>query len=214
MATGQSLAGRILLWLAGPSPPNTKHMVKAFIGWGVTVGLILWGLTSLGSLISDLLGLPQMLGLSPEVRIIGYTMIMIGTTLSLWLVRYRHPLEMIVSTYYTFVKMFTLTPISKPEGRTEPLVIKGPQKYVRSPLYLGALIIFLGWDIVTDATASLVGFLFIVTWFRLMQIPFEERELRALFGEEYVRYSNDVPMLIPFTKHNKKYNRSLSLGST
>lgn len=192
------------MWLAGPSPPNTKLLVKAFIGWAVTVGLIFWGLTSLGSLISYLLGFPQFLGLPPEVRIIGWTMLLIGAALSLWLFRYRHPVEMIVSTFYTFVKMFTRAPISKPEGRNEPLVIKGPQKYVRNPLYLGAMIMFLGWDIVTGATASLVGFLFIVTWFCLIQIPFEERELRALFGEEYVSYSNNVPMLIPFTKHNKK----------
>lgn len=204
MIAGQGLQSRILLWLGGPSPPSSKLLVKAFIGWGVTVSFLLWALTSLGSLISYAIGLPQILGLPLTVRIIGWAMTFIGTALTLWLVRYRRPFEMIVSTFYTFVKMLTRAPISKPEGRTEPLVIKGPLKYVRNPLYLGAMIIFLGWDLITGATASLLGFLFIVAWFRLMQIPFEEKELRAIFGEQYARYAADVPMLIPFTNRRTK----------
>ena len=105
---------------------------------------------------------------------------------------------MIVSTYYTFVKMFTLAPASKLEGRTEPLVVNGPQKYVRNPLYLAATSIFLGWALLTGGTSSFVGVGFVLLWFRFVQIPFEERELRAIFGDQYSRYSKEVPMLIPF----------------
>jgi len=110
---------------------------------------------------------------------------------------------MIVSTYFTFVKMLTRAPVSKLGGRTEPLVVAGPQKYVRNPLYLGALVIFLGWSLVTGATASLVGFLFILAWLRFVQIPFEEKELLAIFGEQYARYAAEVPMLVPFTRRRK-----------
>ena len=194
---------RIISWLAGPSPPNCKLLIRVFLVWSVVVGLLVWGLTSLGSVISYLLRLPPTLGLPPELSISGCVMILSGTGLSMWLVKYRHPFEMIVSTYYTFVKMFTRAQISKSQGRNEPLVVGGPQKYVRNPLYLGALTIFLGWDLTTGYTASLVGFLLILFWFIFVQIPFEERELLAIFGDQYAGYAAKVPMLIPFTKRNK-----------
>ena len=105
---------------------------------------------------------------------------------------------MIVSTYYTFVKMFTGGPISELKGRTEPLVVAGPQRYVRHPLYLGATLVFLGWALLTSSTSSLLGVAFILLWFRFVQIPFEEKELRAIFGDQYANYSKHVPMLFPF----------------
>jgi protein-S-isoprenylcysteine O-methyltransferase Ste14 len=47
-----------------------------------------------------------------------------------------------------------------------------------------------------------------------VQIPFEEKELRAIFGEKYAQYSKDVPMLIPFTKRNRKDEVNLSQKSS
>ncbi len=183
-----------------------KLFMKALLGWGGVVGLLVWGLDLLGSVTSYLLGLPTTLGFPPTVQVLGWALVSAGTGIVLWLVRYRHPAEMIVSTYFTFLKMFARAPISKLEGRAEPLVFKGPQKYVRNPLYLGALVIFLGWGLITGVTASLIGFLFILAWFRLVQIPFEERELRAMFGDQYDRYSKEVPMLIPFSVRGNRSN--------
>jgi protein-S-isoprenylcysteine O-methyltransferase Ste14 len=37
-------------------------------------------------------------------------------------------------------------------------------------------------------------------------IPFEEKELLALFGDQYARYVDGVPMLFPFTKGEKRPN--------
>ena len=204
MAAGQSLPSRLLSWFGGPSPPGTRLFVKAFVGWGAAVGLIVWALSSLGSVTSRLLGLPSTLGLPPATGMLGWAMILAGTGLAVWLIKYRHPAEMIVSTYFTFVKMFKRAPASRLEGRTERLVVKGPQKYVRNPLYLGVMAIFLGWDLVTGVTGSIVGFLFILAWFRLVQIPFEERELGAIFGDQYADYAAKVPMLIPFTRRRRK----------
>ena len=204
MEEGQGLQSRLVSWFGGSSPPGTILFVKAFLGWGAAVGFIIWALSSLGSVTSHLLGLPPTLSLPPAIGMVGWAMILAGMGLTVWLIKYRHPAEMIVSTYFTFAKLFTRAPVSKLEGRTESLVVKGPQKYVRNPLYLGAMTIFLGWDLVTGVTALLVGFLFILAWFRLVQIPFEERELGAIFGEQYARYAAEVPMLIPFTKRRRK----------
>lgn len=178
-------------------------MVRAFVVWGVVVGFLVWGLISLGSLVSDLLRLPPKLGLPLAVTIVGWMLILVGSGLAVWVVKYRHPFEMIVSTSSTFVKMLTWEPVSKLERRSEPLVVKGPMKYVRNPLYLSAMIVFFGWGLATSVTSSLLGFLFIMAWFRLVEIPFEEKELRALFGDQYALYAARVPMLIPFTKRKK-----------
>ncbi|MCL5067394.1 MAG: isoprenylcysteine carboxylmethyltransferase family protein [Thaumarchaeota archaeon] len=145
--------------------------------------------------------MPPSLELQPVSRIGGWAILLAGAALALWLFRYRSPTSMIVSTYFTFGKMFTKSPISTLGGRTEPLVVDGPQRYVRHPLYLAATIAFLGWAIVTGSTSFFIGVIFILLWFAFVQIPFEEKELRAIFGTQYVQYSKRVPMLIPFTKH-------------
>ncbi len=178
---------------------NMKSLTKAVLVAGSAVGLIVWGLFTLSGVITSLLGLPSKLDLPPALRSMGAAILVAGLGLALWLFRYRSPSAMILSTYFTFVKMFTRTPISRLEGRTEPLIVNGPQKYVRHPLYLAATIMFLGWAFLTDTTSSLVGVGFVLLWFRFVQIPFEEKELHAIFGDQYARYSNEVPMLIPFS---------------
>jgi protein-S-isoprenylcysteine O-methyltransferase Ste14 len=177
---------------------SIRTVAKAVVIGGTIIGVIVWGLFWLASMVTGLLGIPSDLGLPPALRLVGGAIAVAGLGLALWLLRYRNPLTMIVSTYFTFVKMFTRRPISRLEGRSEPLVVVGPQKYVRNSLYLGAVTMFLGWGILTDSTSSLVGVGFILLWFRLIQIPFEEKELRAIFGEQHERYSAEVPMLIPF----------------
>ena len=94
---------------------------------------------------------------------------------------------MIVSTYFTFRKMLTGAALSDPKERKEELLTLGPQSHVRHPLYLGATAMFLGWALATDSTSLLVGAAFIFLLFRFVQIPFEEKELVAMFWEEYTR---------------------------
>ena len=151
-------------------------------------------------LVTRVLNLPLSLDLPIELRIVGAVSIGVGVVLVLWLFKYRRPATMLVSTYFTFRKLFTRAPIGEASGRIEPLIIRGPQKYVRHPLYLGAIIVFWGYGLLTGTTSILIGALIVLFWFRLVQIPFEEKEMRALFGDQYVRYMHDTPMLIPFMK--------------
>jgi protein-S-isoprenylcysteine O-methyltransferase Ste14 len=60
-----------------------------------------------------------------------------------------------------------------------------------------------GWGLYSAASYILVAALLLVLWFRLVLIPFEEKELLALFGGQYVKYSEEVPMLVPFTKRKR-----------
>jgi protein-S-isoprenylcysteine O-methyltransferase Ste14 len=154
-------------------------------------------------LVTIALGLPASLDLPPVVRFVGVVFVVAGLALAGWVFRYRSPVTMMVSTYVTFTKLFQRVPMAEQSGRIEPLVIVGPQKYVRNPLYLGVIDLTFGWGLASASGFVLLGSLLLLLWFRLILIPLEERELRALFGEQYRKYSDEVPMLVPFTKRKR-----------
>jgi methanethiol S-methyltransferase len=164
---------------------------------------IITALFAVSFIVSTLLGFPVSLSLPLAVRAVGGIMVIAGVVVAGWVFRYRSPSDMIVSTHATFMKLFGRIPITEPSGRTEPLVVNGPQKYVRHPLYLGVILVIFGWGLAGAYTFVLVAGFAALLWFRVL-IPFEERELRALFGDQYTKYMAEVPMLVPFTKRKKR----------
>jgi protein-S-isoprenylcysteine O-methyltransferase Ste14 len=85
-------------------------------------------------------------------------------------------------------------------ARTEPLILRGPQRHVRHPLYFAVIVLLLGWWLLLDYTLLLLMALLFFLWFTVVVIRFEEQELRALFGEEYEAYAEAVPMIFPSLK--------------
>jgi protein-S-isoprenylcysteine O-methyltransferase Ste14 len=76
------------------------------------------------------------------------------------------------------------------------LVVVGPYRYVRNPLYdtdmtlmLGAALLTRNWGLVLLLAAYIAQL--------VMQLRLEERELRARFGPTYVRYCQLAPRFIP-----------------
>jgi protein-S-isoprenylcysteine O-methyltransferase Ste14 len=67
-------------------------------------------------------------------------------------------------------------------------------KLVRHPLYIGWLIIF--WAAPTMTLAHLV-FAIGTTFYILLAIRWEERDMEAAFGEVYVDYRSRTPMIVP-----------------
>jgi protein-S-isoprenylcysteine O-methyltransferase Ste14 len=79
-------------------------------------------------------------------------------------------------------------------GRTQGyLVVRGPYRFTRNPMYLSGMAIWLGWVIFYGSVAVLVGFE--VAWgsVALLVVPWEERNLEARFGAAYLRHKNRVP---------------------
>jgi protein-S-isoprenylcysteine O-methyltransferase Ste14 len=74
-------------------------------------------------------------------------------------------------------------------------------RIVRHPLYIGWLTIF--WAAPTMTLAHLV-FALATTAYILIAIQLEERDLVDAFGERYVSYRRDTPMLIPRLRRRRR----------
>ena len=170
----------------------------------LTVLLLISAIFAASKLLMTALGLPTSLGIPPALRFIGAILVVAGLAVAAWTFRYRSPIDMAVSTYVTFVKLFRGGSLSQPSGRNEPLVVVGAQRYTRNPLYFGVVVMTFGWALVGEYTFVMAGTVFLLFWFRFILIPLEERELEALFGDQYRKYAVDVPMLVPFTKRRKR----------
>ena len=87
------------------------------------------------------------------------------------------------------------------EFRREPVFItEGIFTHVRHPIYLGAILIYLG---ILVLTLSPLGFL---VWVGIISLyywlsRYEEQRLVALFGNSYRDYQARVPMMFPWFKH-------------
>ena len=88
-------------------------------------------------------------------------------------------------------------PASVRLGFSPPLlVVAGPYHFSRNPMYLSALIAWLGWTIFYGSPAVFVGLLILWSAFTFRVIPLEERRLEAQFGDQYKSYMNSVPRWI------------------
>jgi protein-S-isoprenylcysteine O-methyltransferase Ste14 len=76
------------------------------------------------------------------------------------------------------------------------LVVEGPYRYVRNPLYDTDLCLILGAGLLTRSwTLVLLAVLYLTQL--ALQLPLEERELRERFGVPYCRYCELVPRFVP-----------------
>ncbi len=154
--------------------------------------------------------LDYFLGYSPSInppfesRLPGLVLLGLGIAVILDVMRYRRPLDVLVSTADTFTKLIKRKPLEEKRSRTEPFLPKGPYVWVRNPMYFAVVMIAFGLGVSLASAPLLFWGLVVTCWFWFFQIPLEERELQALFGERYKDYQRQVPKLFP---HGKRYRQ-------
>lgn len=92
---------------------------------------------------------------------------------------------------------------SETRTTTEPgssnLITSGPFAYVRNPLYLGNITMYIGVGIMSLAafpTLTIITFIYFLIQYYLI-ISLEEEHLLKVYGEEYKQYKNYVPKFFP-----------------
>lgn len=76
------------------------------------------------------------------------------------------------------------------------LVVTGPYRYTRNPMYLGHLIFLLGLALTLRSWAGLALFFIQAIWFNRRVVQ-DELRLRELFGPDYSDYLRHVRRWIP-----------------
>lgn len=84
----------------------------------------------------------------------------------------------------------TVNPM-RPESASA-LVVGGVYRLTRNPMYLGFLLLLLGWAAFLSNGLALLPVAMFVVYLDRFQIRPEERALDSLFGEEYAAYKKRV----------------------
>ena len=86
---------------------------------------------------------------------------------------------------------------------TQKLLIDGPFKQCRNPMTFGTVLAYLGVGILVGSLSSII-FILIIGGALLTYIKrFEERELEARFGQDYVEYKRTTPLFFPRIRSRK-----------
>jgi protein-S-isoprenylcysteine O-methyltransferase Ste14 len=125
---------------------------------------------------------------APQVA--GMILVTTGTAIALWCV-------------FTFVFIGKGTPA--PFDPPRKLVVRGPYRFVRNPMYIGAGMTLAGAALYYESHESLsilfyTGLFFLIT--HLFVVLYEEPTLRRTFGDEYEAYFHRVSRWLP--KPSKK----------
>jgi len=117
---------------------------------------------------------------TPQVA--GMIMVTIGTAIALWCV-------------FTFVFIGKGTPA--PFDPPRKLVIRGPYRFVRNPMYIGAGMTLAGAALFYQSVSIFIytGVFFLIT--HLFVVLYEEPTLRRTFGDEYEAYFRRVRRWAP-----------------
>jgi protein-S-isoprenylcysteine O-methyltransferase Ste14 len=99
-----------------------------------------------------------------------------------------------------FRRMHTTVNPHKPETATT-LVSSGVYAWTRNPMYLGLLILLLGWAMKLGALSTLLGPLLFVPLIQCVQIRPEEHALRMQFGTDYEQYAHRVNRWLGRRRH-------------
>ncbi len=81
--------------------------------------------------------------------------------------------------------------------RPEPIMItEGMFSKVRHPIYLGAMIVYVGVLIIIPSLLGAIVFIFVMILYNWLA-KHEENLMKGIFGDTYQKYIHQVPMWLP-----------------
>jgi len=143
---------------------------------GVTLGVGLWV-----PLIVDILGI-ALFPISIFEGSVALAVMLIGLGLRVWA-------AVTLGGYYT--RTLTTT-------KNHTVVTTGPYSWVRHPAYLGVILLWLGFGVLSSSLVVALVFPVMFVAVYLYRISVEERMLVKVFGDTYVQYQRRTCKLIPF----------------
>jgi len=116
------------------------------------------------------------------LQVAGMILVAIGTVIALWCV-----------LTFVFIGKGTPAPFDPPRK----LVVRGPYRFVRNPMYIGAGMTLAGVAIFYESLSIFIytGLFFLIT--HLFVVLYEEPTLRRTFGTEYEAYVGRVSRWLP-----------------
>jgi protein-S-isoprenylcysteine O-methyltransferase Ste14 len=118
-------------------------------------------------------------------QVAGMAIAAIGGAIALWCI-------------FTFVALGRGTPA--PFDPPRRLVVRGPYRYVRNPMYIGAALALLGAAIVYRSAALALYALAFLLVLHAFVLWYEEPTLRRIFGAEYEAYTGAVRRWLPLPR--------------
>jgi len=145
--------------------------------------VVLIGIVLISFSIDDALALHGLV--HTPLGFLGISIATIGAIYLLWCV-------------FLFLTIGRGTPV--PVRPPQKLVIIGPYKYVRNPIYISEILILFGLSIYFGSASLLILTFAAALFFHLVVIFFEEMSLERRYGEEFLKYKREVPRWIPKIK--------------
>jgi len=79
-----------------------------------------------------------------------------------------------------------------PHETPSTLVISGPYRFTRNPMYVGLTLIYLGVAGTRNEIWPVIVLPLLLAYINFLVIPVEEKNLRGVFGDEYQKYGERV----------------------
>jgi protein-S-isoprenylcysteine O-methyltransferase Ste14 len=138
----------------------------------------IWTMIYLGlaALASWALAWPQ-IGWPPNHRVIGTIVFFAGWVLPVWAFR---------------VFRAEGTEVDPMSETNRALVVRGPYRFTRNPMYLGLVVAAFGMAILVGSWPMLAAPVAVLLTAQFAHIPFEEAKMRRQFGDDYDAYTGRV----------------------
>src|SRR2546428_2454959 len=150
-----------------------KTLIFSILVPGTVAGIIPWLL---------LQGSGNLVLRIPSIWMIGLFPLLLGVGLYLW-----------CAGAFTFIGKGTPAPIDAPKA----LVVEGPYRWVRNPMYIAVFSVVIGEALLFRSFLLLGYALLVAVVVHLFVVFVEEPSLRSQFGESYETYLRTVPRWLP-----------------